>query len=417
MIQIRFVVLLLCGILLIDSCSRLLRSPDLPSDQLVADYSSNSMKLVNRPYSEFITGDDLPLSGLKQSVTQSLVYFDKIPQDQRFKYGNLTYSAGEISVSMKLFLSLVKKTKSDHDLIVELEKKFLIFESAANKGAQVMLTGYYEPIFRGDLQPSPRYNVPVYALPKDLHVLSLETFRKSLKYRTIVYRLKNGKLIPYHSREEIMEQNILEQKAEILAWMQDPVDLFFLQIQGSGILVLPAGRRVKLSYAGSNGLPYSSVGKLLVEENKLLLEDVSMGSIREYINTHPQELKPILYHNQSYTFFNLSETNENPRGSLNVPLTPHRSIALDVTIFPKGSLGYLVSDIPDFDEQLQYKGQKSFARFIVSQDTGGAIKGPGRVDLFWGNGLLAEKSAGTMRSFGKLYFIIAKKEILSKITP
>ncbi len=412
MIQKRFVLILLCSILLIDSCSRQFRSRDLPSDQLVAKYSSTSMKLVNRPYSEFMTGDDLPVDGLKQSVTQSLVYFDKIQQDRQFKYGNLKYSAREIAASMRLFLSLLEKADNDHDLVEELERKFLVFESAANEDKQVMLTGYYEPLFKGALQQSSRYNVPVYSLPRDLHVLNLETFRKSLKYRTIIYRLEKGKLIPYHTREEIMEQNILNKKAKILAWMHDPVDLFILQVQGSGILVLPSGRRIKLSYAGSNGLPYSSIGKLLVTENKLLLEEVSMGSIREYIRTHPRELKPILYHNKSYTFFNLSKTNENPRGSLNVPLTPDRSIALDVTIFPKGSLGYLVSDIPEFDRQLRYKGQKSFARFIVSQDTGGAIKGPGRVDLFWGNGLLAEKSAGTMRSFGRLYFIIAKKEIL-----
>jgi membrane-bound lytic murein transglycosylase A len=378
----------------------------------VAEYSSTSMTLFNRPYSEFMKGDDLPVRGLKLSVTQSLSYFDKIPQNRLFKYGNLLYSAGEIAASMRLFLSLLEKADNDRDLLVKMERNFLIFESAANEDERVMLTGYYEPLFNGDLQQSPRFNIPVYGLPQDLQVLNLETFRKSLKYRTIVYRLKNGKLIPYHSREEIMEQHILVKKAKILAWMQDPVDLFFLQVQGSGILVLPSGRRIKLSYAGSNGLPYSSIGKQLVAENKLSLEAVSMGSIREYIRTHPQELKQILYHNKSYTFFNLAKTNENPRGSLNVPLTPHRSIALDVTIFPKGCLGYLVSNVPEFDKQLRYKGQKSFARFIVSQDTGGAIKGPGRVDLFWGNGSLAEKSAGMMRSFGKLYFIIAKKEIL-----
>jgi len=409
--------LLLCSFLLIDSCSRQFRRSDLPSDQIVSQYSSTSMKLVNRPYTEMLTGDDLPLSGLQRSIEQTLTYFDKIPQSRLFKYGNLKYSASEISTSMRLFLSLLEKSKNDKDLIIELQKSFLIFESVANKDEQVMLTGYYEPLFKGSLQKSSRYKVPVYGLPRDHHILHLETFRKSLKYRTIIYRIKNGKLIPYHSRKEIMEQNILSEKAKTLAWMQDPVDLFILQVQGSGILVLPSGRRVKLSYAGSNGLPYSSIGKLLVEKNKLLLEEVSMETIREYLNTHPEELKQILYHNKSYVFFNLSETNENPRGSLNVPLTPHRSIALDVTVFPKGSLGYLISDIPDFDEQLEYKGQKPFARFIVSQDTGGAIKGPGRVDLFWGNGPLAEKSAGTMRSFGKLYFIIAKKEVLSKIIP
>ncbi|NQU65126.1 MAG: MltA domain-containing protein [SAR324 cluster bacterium] len=374
------------------------------------------MKLVNRPFGEFLVGDDLPVEGLRQAIQQSLIYLDRIPQNQTVAYGNLIYTASEVSNSMKLFLALLDRLKNAQDLVAELEKNFLIFESTANEGDQVMLTGYYEPVFEGSVQRSQLYNIPVYGIPRDLQVLQLKRFRKSLKYRTIVYRTHNSELVPYHSREEIMEQNILAEKAEVLAWMKDPVDLFFLQIQGSGMLVLPSGQRVKLSYAGSNGLPYSSIGKLLVEEEKLVLEEVSMAKIREYLNTHPDELKRILYHNNSYTFFNLEEKDEQPRGSLNVPLTPHRSIAMDVTVFPKASLGYLVSDVPDFTKDFVYKGQRHFARFVVSQDTGGAIKGPGRVDLFWGNGRLAEKSAGSMRSFGKLYFVIAKKEVLSQVT-
>lgn len=415
MILKKFVFLLLFGILILDSCSRQSRSPFLPSDRAVSEYSSASMKLVNRPYAELLSGDDLPVHGLRQAIQQSLTYLGRISPDETVYYGTLDYAANEVSNSMELFLTVLDRAKSEQDLVVELEKNFLIFESTANEGEQVMLTGYFEPIFKGSLQRSSLYNVPVYGLPNDLEVLRLERFRKSLKYRTIVYHTKNGQLIPYHTREEIMEQNILDGKAKILAWMQDPVDLFVLQIQGSGILALPSGRRVKLSYAGSNGLPYSSIGKLLVEEKELLLEEVSLKKIREYLNTHPEEIKRILYHNKSYTFFNLGEGEEQPRGSLNVPLTPHRSIALDVTVFPKASLGYLVSDIPEFTEHLEYKGQKTMARFVVGQDTGGAIKGPGRVDLFWGNGPLAKESAGTMRSFGKLYFIIARKEVLNRM--
>ncbi len=412
----RYTFLLLFSILLFDSCSRHYRHPDLPSDQAVSRLSSDSMKLVNRPYASFLTGDDLPIASLQQAIEKTLLYYERIPGKRQFRYGSLRYSAKEVAISMRLFLSALDRTKNRDELVAELQKTFYIFESIANREDQVMLTGYYEPIFKGSLQRSDKFNVPIYGLPKDLRVLELEKFRKSLRYRTIVFRMKNNKLTPYHSREEIMEQGVLSEKAKILAWMQDPIDLFFLQVQGSGILVLPSGKRLKLSYAGSNGRPYSSIGKLLVEEERLLLEEVSMGRIREYLNTHPHELKRVLYHNFSYTFFHVNESEEHPRGSLNVPLTPHRSIAMDVTVFPKGSLGYLAADLPDFNKKLEYQGLRPFARFIVSQDTGGAIKGPGRVDVFWGNGAMAEKSAGMMRTFGKLYFIIAKKEILNEIT-
>ncbi|MBU2644429.1 MltA domain-containing protein [bacterium] len=411
-----FFFLVMLSAVLFNSCTREFRPRYLPSDQVVSQYSTFEMRLVNRPYTEILLGDDLPVEGLRQAIENTLTYLDIIPQDQEFEYGKLKYTASEVAQSMRLFLEVLAGVANDRELVSELEKKFFIFESVANKDSQVMLTGYYEPVFKGSLQPSETYNVPVYGPPSDLNVLNLEQFRKSLKYRTIVYRMENGQLVPYHTREEIMEQNVLDEKAEILAWMQDPVDLFFLQIQGSGILILPSGDYIKLSWAGANGQPYSSIGKLLVTENKLLLEEVSMERIREYIKTHPEELKQILYHNKSYTFFNLEENMENPRGSLNVPLTPLRSIALDVTVFPKGSLGYLVSDVPEFDEKLEFKGVKPIARFVASQDTGGAIKGPGRVDLFWGNGPLAEKSAGMMRSFGKIYFIIAKKTVLDEIT-
>lgn len=408
------ILLLIAPFLLIDSCSRLYRSPDLPTDNTVYRYSSDSMILVNRPYADIIDGDDLSAESLRQAIESTLLYYDKIPADRQFKYGNLTYSAREVGASMRLFLELLDRTGEEKTLIAELQKNFYIFESAANQKDRVMLTGYYEPLFKGSLEASPDYPIPVYSVPDDLQVLDLVRFRDSLKYRTIVYRMQNGQLIPYHTREEIMEQGVLKGKAKIIAWMQDPIDLFFLQVQGSGILETPSGKRMKVGYAGSNGRAYSSIGKLLVQDGKLVLEEVSMGRIREYLNNHPQELKRVLYHNRSYTFFDITESDEHPRGSLNVPLTPHRSIALDVTLFPKGSLGYLAADKPYFNERMAYQGVKPFSRFVLAQDTGGAIKGTDRVDVFWGSGPLAEKSAGVMRTFGNLYFIIGKKAVLQK---
>ena len=139
-----------------------------------------------------------------------------------------------------------------------------------------------------------------------------------------------------------------------------------------------------------------------------------MMSIRDYIQNHPAARDKILFHNKSYTFFKISDQTGNPRGNINVPLTRQRSIATDTNIFPKAGLAYIITELPVFDEIRNSVSMKPFSRFVLNQDTGGAIKGPGRVDLFWGNGKLAEKSAGTMRSFGKLFFLVAKKNVIAR---
>ncbi|MCP4752039.1 MAG: transglycosylase [Proteobacteria bacterium] len=397
-------------------CSKIFVSADLPPDRLVSLYSSSSMILVNRPYSDFLKGDDLSRKSLKRAVKKSLRYLNRIPASQTFYYGKLKYSAREIIASMGLFRRLLENFDDYGQLVLELEKDFYVFESIANQDSRVLLTGYYEPIFEGSLVPTSDYIIPVYSLPDNHNVLKLGNFRDSLKDRTIIYRFRNNKILPFYTRQEIMEKRVLAGKNLEIAWMRSPVDLFFLQVQGSGILVLPSGERIRLSYAGANGQTYSSIGKMLVDKGKITLEEASMESIRRYIKEHPDEKERILYYNQSYTFFKRDNSGEGPRGNINVPLTPNRSIATDSILFPKAGLGYIASEMPVFDEDWNSNGTKPFARFVVIQDTGGAIKGPGRVDLFWGNGKLAEKSAGSMRNYGELYFFVAKKEVIQRFT-
>jgi membrane-bound lytic murein transglycosylase A len=375
------------------------------------------MELVNEPFRYHLGGDDLSVSSLNDAIDQSLSYYRRIPPDTTFNYGKIKYSAIELIASLQLFLGIIEKEQSYASVIEKLEADFHLFRSTANnEGEGVLFTGYYEPIFDGSLTRTTQFNVPVYSVPDDLLVLNLGYFRDSLKNRTIVYRIVNNTIVPYYTRQEIMEQKVLAKQKKEIAWMRDPVDLFFMQIQGSGILLLPSGEKLKLSYNGSNGLRYSSIGKLLVDLGIMKLEEVSMQSIRDYLKNHPQSRDYVLNHNKNYTFFAVDKSIDGPKGNIEVPLTAHRSIATDSTIFPKGALAYIVSDLPVFTESWQEHSLEPFARFTVIQDTGGAIKGPGRVDLFWGNGILAEKSAGTMRSFGKLYLLVAKKETLNKFT-
>ncbi len=410
----KFLILIISVIALFNGCSKQLpRSKDLPTSKQVSSFSSSSMILEKKSFHLFLKGDDLSQDSLKSSIRNSLSYLRRIPSDTNFKFGKLGYSAEEMIASFEIFLDIISTEQRYNVLIRELEKKFYLFKSAANERNGVLFTGYYEPLFKGKLEKTAEYNVPVYEKPKDLLVLKLGNFRNSLKNRTIVYRMQDNRITPYHTRKEIMQDRVLEGKSKILAWMKDPVDLFFMQIQGSGIVELPSGKLLRLSYNGSNGHNYSSIGKLLVDEKIMDLEDVSMESIRQYLNDHLETRDRILYHNESYTFFIVDKDTRGPKGNINVPLTAHRSIATDANIFPKGALAYIESKMPVFKENWKSASNASFARFAVIQDTGGAIKGTGRVDLFWGNGKLAEKSAGRMRAIGKLYLLIAKKEEIS----
>lgn len=360
--------------------------------------------------------DDLPISSLKNAIAQSMKYFKRVPKDTMFNYGDLSYTATEMVRSMQLFETiLIDYSRNPSQFLQQLQENFHTFRSQGGLSTQkVRFTGYFEPIYLGSLKPTKEYHVPAYGLPQDLKVLSLGKFSNSLKGQRIIYRKTAGDITPYYSRKEIMKDGILKNKAKVVAWFKDPVDLFFMQVQGSGVLQLPNGEQVSLGYGGTNGRSYSSIGRLLIEEGILTDDNVSLQTIRHYLaQASLSEVERIMYANQSYIFFQLQDSMLGPVGSINVPLTAERSIATDYLIFPKGSLAFISTQMPDCDDQGICQAQPlQVSRFVVNQDTGGAIRGFGRADLFWGRGARAEASAGRMNVEGDLFFIIAKKEKL-----
>ena len=190
----------------------------------------------------------------------------------------------------------------------ELRKKFLWFKSPGRKkDKQVLFTGYFEPLFQGSLVSSDIHDIPIYAIPKDLKILDLGKFRKNLKNLTIVYRLNEElEIVPYYTREQIMEGK-LKNSAEPIAWLSDITDLFFLQIQGSGLIETPDGSLVRIGYSGANGRAYSSIGKILIEDNLIPKSEMSMQAIRNYLKENPFEKFSLLNFNDSYVFFSLAE--------------------------------------------------------------------------------------------------------------
>jgi len=266
--------------------------------------------------------------------------------------------------------------------------------------ADGLFTGYYEPLLLGSLEKTDRYNVPLYKKPDDLVEVNLGTFRATLKGQTIAGRVEQGRLIPYHDRAEI-GKGALSKKGEVLLWVDDPVQAFFLHIQGSGRVKLEDGTEMRVGYAGQNGHVYYAIGKYLVENGTLPKEQVTMPAIRDYLAIHPDEAETVMNKNASYIFFRALEGEDGPLGAEGVSLTAGRSLAVDRRIFPYGMPVWL-----DLDGV--FEPEKRIRRLVVAQDTGGAIRGAVRGDVFWGHGAEAEKNAGHMKSRGRYWVLLPR---------
>ena len=261
-----------------------------------------------------------------------------------------------------------------------------------------LVTGYYEPLLHGSLSRRDDYQYPLYAVPDDLLRIDLAGHYPELSKMKLRGRVKGRKIVAYHDRTTIDSKDSPLWGNE-LVWINNPVDVFFLHIQGSGRVQLDNGDMMAVGYADQNGLPYTSIGKILIEREQIPREDISLFTIQQWLQDNPQQARALLEENRSYIFFSIRKNAyENPRGSLNVPLTPSRSIAVDPGNIPLGSPVWLDTSYP-------HETEHTLQRLTFAQDTGGAIKGFARADMFWGNGEMAEKLAGEMKQPAELYVL------------
>jgi len=353
--------------------------------------------------------DDMHYDGLEHSILKSLSYLNKIPADREFIFGQDRYTTDHMIVSLQQFLDYIQAQPSTEELNEFIQTNYRVYRSVGRDGwGEVLYTGYYEPHLRGSLIRSEEYQFPIYTKPNDLVTIDLSLFNEKYNGQRIIGRYTEETVVPYYERSEIDTDGALEGKAEVLAWVTDPVDVFFLQIQGSGKVYLDNGEVINVHYHTTNGQPYRSVGKFLIDEEKIPLEEMSMQKIREYLNNHPEEMDEVFNYNPSYVFFKIEP--EGPLGNINVKLTPGRSIALDRYIFPPAALAFIQTEKPEIDSTGQIHNWQPFTRFALNQDTGGAIRGPGRADLFWGSGPYAKIAAGHMKHPGELYFLVLKPD-------
>ncbi len=297
-------------------------------------------------------------------------------------------------------------------IIAYLTTQFDVYSATSAEGENTgLITGYYEPLLQGSRKQSEQYPYPLYAQPKDIVTVELADIYPELKFKRIRGKLvdtKQGtkKLVPYITRAEIETSPSPLAGTEIV-WINDIIDVFFLHIQGSGLVNLDNGQQLHVGYADQNGHAYNSIGRLLIERGDLTPDQASMQGIKNWARNNLSQLRDLLNSNPSYVFFReLPAGLPGPLGALGVPITAERSLAIDPKYIPLGA--------PLFLSTTQPNSATPIKRLMVAQDTGGAIKGGVRADFFWGAGEAAGKQAGAMKQQGKIWVLLPKGFVLPK---
>jgi membrane-bound lytic murein transglycosylase A len=279
----------------------------------------------------------------------------------------------------------------------------------AKGGDEGLVTGYYEPLLTGSRQRESALQAPLYARPADLLTIDLAGVEPRLAGMRLRGRLQGQRVVPYHSRGDI--ETALPLTGAELLWVDDRVDAFFLEIQGSGRVRLRDGTTLRIGYADQNGHPYRAIGRTLVERGALAADEVTAPAIRRWLREHPAQAPEVMRTNPSVVFFRElpeppaappGEPEPGPPGSLGVPLTPMRSLAVDRSVVPLATLVWLDTTHP--------VDARPMRRAMAAQDTGGAIAGSIRADFFWGFGADAERAAGLMRSRGRMWMLWPRGE-------
>lgn len=348
--------------------------------------------------------DDMDRSSLKKAVQNSLAYLARQDPANLISIGEQSIPISRLNRSLKFFLSLLDSNPDPDQLERLVKENFDIYQATGTSGInlrrKMLVTGYYQPVFAGSLTRQGKFAYPLYSIPEDL------IRQKDTAGKTIYGRREKGRLVPYWSRAEIETEN--RAAGHELVWLKDPFDAFLLHVQGSGLIRLRDGSIRAVHYAAKNGRTYRSIGRNLVKTNRMKLEKTNIDSIRAYLTAHPKERQNILHHNESFIFFDWTETH-GAIGNLGRELTAGRSIAVDQSCFPPGALGFLITTRPVITDQKD-AGRVPLNRFVLVQDTGSAIRGAGRVDLFWGTGKKAGTEAGMMKETGALFFLLLKDD-------
>ena len=301
------------------------------------------------------------------------------------------------------------KEPSDENIQNYFKKYFNVYLATNMDGSETgMITGYYEPVLKGSRVKTSHYKVPLYTTPKDLITVDLSEIYPELKSKRLRGKLVGNKLVPYLSRAEIDSQGAPLAGNEIV-WVEDPVEAFFLEIQGSGIIHFDNGEMMQIGYADQNGYPFKAIGSTLVQKKEITMAEASMEGIKNWAKKNITKLREFLNMNASYVFFRkLPNDLPGPIGALGVSIEAERSVAIDPKFIPLGAPIFLSTTQPNSSDPLE--------RLMVAQDTGGAIRGGVRADFYWGSGDDAGRKAGAMKQQGKIWALLPKDYVFPSAT-
>jgi peptidoglycan lytic transglycosylase A len=409
-----------CLLISVASCGR------APIEQ-----ARQAMQLTKPPET---LADDLPLDQLANGIEENIEQLNK-SKIRSLTFGPKVVSNSDYILALSYLLDQIKSGISRTHFIETVVNNFDFYEVyGKDKWGEVFITSYFNPVIPGSKTRTPRYSQALYSVPPDLVNIRLDEFVKvietlsTIKDRVITETSQIGVLqgrlvpsesggastiLPYYTREEIEKEQVLEGQYLELAWV-DPIDAFFLHVQGSGTVRFEDGKELRLGYAAKNGHPFVAIGKYL--SDIIPGEKMSMQAIESYLrHLSEDEMRKILNKNPSYIFFQKLEGK--PVTSLGTEVVDGRTIATDQSFFPKGALAYMEFPKPVFEDEtsIEPKGWEPTSRFVLDQDTGGAIRGSFRVDLYWGSGKEAGRYAGVMKEKGRLYYLVPKNEFFQKV--
>jgi membrane-bound lytic murein transglycosylase A len=351
-------------------------------------------KIGPEQYPDFSRGFQ-NLAGLEQAIQHSLNYLSKPSSKKYYPYGDISHERAVASLDH--FLELLHSVQSGAELDAAIRRDFDVYQSVGcDDRGTVFFTGYYTPIFDGRRQPDARFRYPLYGAPPDL-VKDEEGVTQGRK-------TPDGRIVPYYTRRQIVEGGLMD--GWEVAWLKDPFEAYVVTVQGSAKLRLADGSLYELGYAGNNGHEYTPVSRQMIKDGVIGRNELSLQTLLRYFAAHPNKVNYYCLQNDRLVFF--KERAGGPFGSLNVPVTPYRSIATDKDVFPRACLAFLSTSLPMiYNDSVQVS---PYAGFALDQDTGGAIRAAGRSDVYMGIGPRAEATAGRTRAEGALYYIFVKQD-------
>lgn len=351
--------------------------------------------------------DDLSRASLKRAIQKQLDVMAQADPDRRVRLGNRNVSQGHLVETLQAFTKLLEENLAIKEFNRRLNEEFEIIPAGKQrKSAQALFTGYYTPIIPASRQRKGQYVYPLYQkpdwYPKEKDAALSPRFTRVRASQEGSHAIRKTLL----TRKDIDGRQALAHQHLELAWLKDDLERYFLHIQGSGLLEFPDGTRQAVQYMGSNHMPYESVGRQMINEGVIEPGQGSMQGLKQYFHDHPEDIPKYLFRNRRYIFFRWSD--QSATGSGGAELEAGRSIATDKSLYPAGGLAYITIDKPVLNKQLEIIGWKKVSRFVVDQDTGSAIKGPGRVDLYFGVGDAAGAAAGHYKRNGSLVYLLKK---------